>query len=111
MKTLDMNYARCEKNDCDTTEVLLCIQAWHEMLHPGHHKLCLFSDGSGYVEAAHNYPPFITECYSSGRMKTMKLLSFSSLQDFIDKTMKELDKKGWKVIDSKQGEIKASLGV
>ena len=56
-KILDINYDRRPENECDSVELLMCIQAWHEMLNPGHHSLKLHSDGSGIVEAAPNYPP------------------------------------------------------
>ena len=104
-KVLDVNFQRklyIKKNECDIAEVLCCIQAWHEMYNPGHHNLVLFSDGSGYIEAAHNYPPAYEErrqAYREGKATIVKLVSFMSLQEFIARTRQEMETKGWSMID------------
>jgi len=53
---MDINYNRKECNNVDSAEMLMCIQAWHEMINPGHHHINLHADGSGSVEYAANCP-------------------------------------------------------
>jgi hypothetical protein len=97
MKTMDINYARREENECDSEELLMCIQAWHEMLNPGHHYLELYSDGSGEVIAAKNYPSM----YLFSKDERKPLAKFSSLTDFIKQTRTRLESEGWEIVDSR----------
>ena len=98
MKRLDISFDRTEDNKCDPQEVLFSIQAWHEMLNPGHHHIRLFADGSGSVIAAANYPPM----YEIPISDRKPLMTFGSLNDFISKTRKALEEKGFEVFDSKK---------
>ena len=95
---MDINYDRRECNDVDPAEMLMCIQAWHEMINPGHHYLELFSDGSGIVRYAVNSPKVYKVPLSDRDKYT--IIKFSSLQDFINQTKEALEKEGCRVVDS-----------
>jgi len=102
MKQLDIDYQRTKENDCDIAEILLCIQAWHEMLNPGHHYVKLYSDGSGYVVAAPNYPPM----YGIPMNERKPLMTFVNLKDFIKQTRKALKENKIEVIDTRRKKTK-----
>lgn len=97
-KIMDINYDRRECNNVDPAEMLMCIQAWHEMINPGHHHIILHADGSGSVEYAANCPK-VYDIPLGDRWKH-HIISFRSLQDFISKTREALDENGYTVIDS-----------
>jgi len=97
-KVMDINHDRRECNNVDPDEMLMCIQAWHEMINPGHHHIILHADGSGSVQYAANCP-MVYDIPLSERWKH-PIISFQSLQDFISQTRKKLEEEGYDIIDS-----------
>lgn len=97
-KVMDINYDRRECNEVDPAEMLMCIQAWHEMIHPGHHHIELHADGSGTVEYAANCP----KVYDIPLCERWKhpIIRFTSLKDFIRQTREALEKEGYAIVDS-----------
>jgi len=97
-KVMDIDYDRRECNEVDPAEMLMCIQAWHEMINPGHHHIELYADGSGLVIYAANCPAVcdipLDERYNH------PIIRFTSLQDFIRQTREALEKNGYTIIDS-----------
>ena len=100
-KKMDINYDRREENEVDSVEMLMCIQAWHEMINPGHHSLMIFSDGSGSVQYAVNCPEA-----RHLPLHDRPVIRFHSLRDFVFQTRKAMQERGWEVVDTKETPVK-----
>jgi len=96
-KVMDIGHDDNEHNYCDVAEMLMCIQAWHEMINPGHHTIRLHSDGSGCVEYAVNCPVV----YKIPLHEREPIISFRNLDEFVRLTRTALEEDGYKIVDTR----------